>query len=42
MISVQTVLQWFARNPLGGASAVYAAAILGVMIYAYIEHQREE
>jgi len=42
MRSVHTVLQWFAQNPFGGASVVYAAAILGVVIYSYIEHQPEE
>jgi hypothetical protein len=41
MISAQTVFHWFAQNPLGGASVVYAAAILGVTIYAYIKHPRE-
>jgi len=42
MRSVQTVLQWFAQNPFGGASVVYAAAIVGVIIYSYIEQQPEE
>lgn len=40
-MEVQTVLQWFAHNPLGGAGIVYAVAIVGVIVYAYFEHQRE-
>ena len=42
MRSMQTVLQWFAQNPFGSASVVYAAAIVGVIIYSYLEHQPEE
>jgi hypothetical protein len=41
-MEVPAVLHWFGQNPFGAASVVYVAAIVGVFVYTYIEHLRED
>ncbi len=40
-MDTQTVLQWFVQNPLGDAAVAYAVAIVGVLVYTFLEYQRE-
>ena len=37
-----TVLQWFTHNPLGSVGIIYAVAIIGVIIYTFLEYQPED
>ena len=39
MIAIQSLLQWFTHNPLGAATVLFIAGILGVLVYAYFEPQ---
>ena len=34
---IPSVFLWFAHHPFGAATMVYAASILGVLLYAYFE-----
>jgi hypothetical protein len=36
-ISFPSVFLWFAHHPFGAATMVYAASVLGVLVYAYFE-----
>jgi hypothetical protein len=34
---IPSVFLWFAHHPFGAATMVYAASVLGVLVYAYFE-----
>jgi negative regulator of sigma E activity len=34
MPALSSFLPWFPQNPLGAAAMVYAASVLGVLLYA--------
>jgi hypothetical protein len=36
-MGIRSVFHWFIDHPLGAATMVYAAAVLGVLMYAYFE-----
>jgi hypothetical protein len=37
MIAIQSLLHWFAHNPLGAATILYVSGIIGVLVYAFFE-----
>ena len=37
MIAMQSLLQWFAHNPLGAATLLYVAGVVAVLAYAFFE-----
>ena len=37
MMAIQSAFNWFIGHPLGTATALYAAGVLGVLVYAYFE-----
>lgn len=41
IIAIQSLLQWFAQNPLGTATIFYVAGVFGVLVHAYFEPQDE-
>jgi hypothetical protein len=41
MMVIQSLLQWLTHNPLGSATLLYVAGVVGVLIFAYFEAQHE-
>jgi hypothetical protein len=39
MFALNNFLPWFTQNPLGAAAMMYAASVLGVLLYACFEPQ---
>lgn len=37
MMAIQNAFNWFMSHPLGTATALYAAGVVGVLVYAYFE-----
>jgi hypothetical protein len=37
MMAFQSIFHWFTDYPLGAATMLYAAGVLGVLVYAYFE-----
>jgi hypothetical protein len=37
MMTIQSIFHWFADYPLGAATLLYAAGVLGVLVHAYFE-----
>jgi hypothetical protein len=39
MTALQSLVQWFAHNPLGTATVLYVTGVVSVLVYAYFEPQ---
>jgi len=37
MMAIQSIFHWFTDYPFGAATMLYAAGVLGVLVYAYFE-----
>jgi hypothetical protein len=42
MFALNSFLSWFIQNPFSAAAMVYAASVLGVLLYTYFEPQEQE
>ncbi len=42
MSALNSFLHWFIQNPLGTATIVYTAGVIGVLLYTYFEPQDQQ